>query len=333
MQIEEAQFEGGRFPFLADRFLHLRLDLLDDFFDPRGMNAAVRDEPLDGLARDFAPERVEAREDDGSGRVVHDQFHAGGGLEGTDVPTLPADDAAFQVVAWKIDDRNRGFNGVLRGAALDGVGDDLLRLDGRGFPRLGLETLDEVGGVAPGVPLDFLQQQLARFVSAQPRHALELALSIGRELFGPRHVRGGLLLEIGNGFFPPPQLLVEAFGRRQPIGERAGLVRERLLQCGDFLAAGARLAIGFRGEQVGFLASLERGLFPKRLGIALRLAKQVLAVLFRLFEEAFDGGPRLFECLFRFPPAGGAEPCGEVGGRESGHDEQGKDEHHADAGS
>jgi hypothetical protein len=36
------------------------------------MDAAIRDQPLDRLTRDFATEGIEAREDDRAGRVVDD---------------------------------------------------------------------------------------------------------------------------------------------------------------------------------------------------------------------------------------------------------------------
>ena len=90
------------------------------------MDAAVGDQPLDRLARDLAAERIEAREDDRARRVVDDQIDAGRQLERADVAPLAADDAPLQVVARQIDDRDGGLDGVLGGAALDGVGDDLL---------------------------------------------------------------------------------------------------------------------------------------------------------------------------------------------------------------
>ena len=126
MEIEEPELEGGRLAFLADGLLHLGLDLLDDLLDAGRMDAAVGDQPLDRLARDLAAERIEAREDDRAGRVVDDQLDAGRGLERADVAPLAADDAALQIVARQIDDRDGRLDRVLGGAALDGVGDDLL---------------------------------------------------------------------------------------------------------------------------------------------------------------------------------------------------------------
>ena len=110
-----------------------------------GMDAAVRDQPFDCLAGDLAAERIEAREDDGAGRVVDDQLDARGGLERADVAALAPDDAPLHVVARQVHDRDGRLDRVLGRAPLNRVGDDLLRLRGRGLARLGFEPLDQVG--------------------------------------------------------------------------------------------------------------------------------------------------------------------------------------------
>ena len=207
------------------------------------MDAAVGDQALDGLARDLAAERIEAGEDDRAGRVVDDQLDAGRGLERADVAPFAADDAALEVVARQVDDRDGGLDGVLGGAALDGVGDDLLRPHRGGLARLGLEPLDQVGGVAPGVALELPQQQLARFVGAQAGDALQLALALGEQL-----------LALARGWPRPPasravsallaaaQILLEAVGRGQAVGERARLVGERCSSAEHLLAPLAQAA-------------------------------------------------------------------------------------------
>ena len=58
---------------------------------------------------DLAADRVEARQDDGLGRVVDDQVDPGSRLEGADVPALAADDAAFHLVAGNVDGAGGGL--------------------------------------------------------------------------------------------------------------------------------------------------------------------------------------------------------------------------------
>ncbi len=179
-----------------------------------------------------------------------------GDLERADVTALAADDPTLQVVARQIDDRHRGFDGVLGGAALDGFGDDLLRARRRRLARFGLEALDEVGRVAPRVGLDLLEQQLARLVGRQAGDALQLALPLGDELLGSR-VRGGRGLSRcwTSAFSRAAQLLLEPVAGGQPVGERARLVGERLLEAERFPAAGRRsCALGFGGSGVRLFA-------------------------------------------------------------------------------
>ena len=162
------------------------------------MDAAVRDEALDRLARDLAAERVEAREDDRARRVVHDELDAGRELERADVASLASDDASLHVVAREIDDGHGRLDRVLGGAALDGVGDDLLRARAGHLARLGFDALDEVGGVPARVRFDLFEEELFRLVVGQARHALELALALGRELLGARDRRFRGFLAIGD---------------------------------------------------------------------------------------------------------------------------------------
>ena len=163
----------------------------DDLLDARRMDAAVGDQPLDRLLRDLAAVRIEAGQDDRARRVVDDQIDAGRELERADVAALAADDAALEVVARQIDDRDGGLDGVLGGAALDGLGDVCLRaIDGR-LARLGVEALQQVRGVVPRVGFDLPDQQLLRFVGGQARDALELVLLLRDELLVACGRRGG----------------------------------------------------------------------------------------------------------------------------------------------
>ncbi len=142
MQVEQPQLERRQLAFLEHGGFHLGLHLLDDLLDPRRMNAAIGDQLLDGLTRDFAAERIERGQDDRARRVVDDQLDARGQFQRADVATLAADDAALHVVARQIDDRDRRLDGVLRRAALDRFRDDLTRLRRRNLARLVFEPLD-----------------------------------------------------------------------------------------------------------------------------------------------------------------------------------------------
>ena len=64
----------------------------------RRVDASVLDQLGQSPAGDLTPDRVEGRDSDRFGGVVHDHVHTGGLLEGVDVAPVAADDAAFHLV-------------------------------------------------------------------------------------------------------------------------------------------------------------------------------------------------------------------------------------------
>ena len=222
MEIVQAELEGDRRAFLAHRLVGLVLDLLDDFLDARRMDAAVGDQPLDRLLRDLAAVRIEAGEDDRAGRVVDDQIDAGGELERADVAPLAADDAALEIVARQIDDRDRRLDRVLGGAALDGFGDVLLGAVGGRLARLGVEPLEQVGGVVPRVALDLLDAAVPwpRRRSGRRRARARAAAAATSCSYFAAAAAGGLLALGRRVCVARLQLLVEAVDGRLALGER-----------------------------------------------------------------------------------------------------------------
>ena len=127
MDVGDADVRDSVFPRAADPLLDLRERALMDLFDPRRMDPAVLDELLEREAGGFASHRVEAAQDHRLRGVVDDQVHAGGGLEGSDVPPLTADDSPLHVLARKGEHADRRLGSLLRGDALDRDRHDLAR--------------------------------------------------------------------------------------------------------------------------------------------------------------------------------------------------------------
>ena len=250
------------------------------------MDAAVGDQPLDRLLGDLAAVRIEAGEDDRARRVVDDQVDAGGELERPDVAPLTADDAALEIVARQIDDRDGRFDGVFGAAALDRFGDVLLgAVDGR-LARLGVEPLQQVGGVVPRVAFDLLDQQLLRFVGGQAGDALELVLLLGDEpLVFRRRRRASSSRARRAARSRLLELLLEPIDRRLPLGQRRLAAGQRLLERRRLLAVLPRLALGLHQDLVRLLLGVEQRFLLARLGVALG----VLDDAERLFLGAADG--------------------------------------------
>ena len=286
MQVVQPQLERRRLAVLADGVVHLAADFLDDLLDARRMDAAVGDQPLDRPPRDLAPEGIEAREDDRAGRVVDDQVDAGRELERADVAALAADDAALHVVARQIDDGDRGLDGVVGGAALDGLGDDGAGAVGGLLARFGLEALDQARGVAPRVGFDLLDQQLARLVAGQAGEPLEIAAAAARRALrsGPRWSRRSARA------CSAPARGVPARGRAPRsacllFDERRLALDQHLLDAGNLLPVIARVLLGLDAQLVRALLGLEHRFLAPRVGFALRVAQDAR----RLFLGAADG--------------------------------------------
>src|SRR5205807_10151844 len=106
---------GRGIAYFEQHLIELQTDLLDQLLDARRMDAAVLHETLERDAGDLAADRVEAGEDDRFRSVVDDEIDARGQLQRADVAPFAADDAAFHVLAWEIDDRDRVLGDIVRG--------------------------------------------------------------------------------------------------------------------------------------------------------------------------------------------------------------------------
>ena len=146
----------------------------DDLFDARRVDAPVEDQLGQRDAGDFAPDRVEAGEDDGVGRVVDDQVYAGGALQRADVAALAPDDAALHLVVGQRHDRDGDIRDLVGGAALDGQRDDLARSGLSLLARDGLDLAGAQRGGAVSVLFDSGDQLGARLIGGHARHALQL---------------------------------------------------------------------------------------------------------------------------------------------------------------
>ena len=107
------------------------------------------------------------------------------------------------------------------------------------------------------------------------------------------------------------QVLFDAVGGGEPIGERARLVGEPLLEADDFLATLARLLLGFGGELVRLFARLERGFLAKVFGVALGLAEDAIGFVAGVLDGVVRG------------PASGRSAPEECAARDHAHEQRG----------
>ena len=134
-----------------DRYFHLFLNLLYDFFYPARMDPAVLHELSQCYPGDLPLYRVESREYDRFRRIVYDDIDTGRHLERAYVTPLAADYPALHFVAGKVNDRHRGLNGMLDRAPLYGRSQYLARLLVGFLPGLILYALYHHAGFLPYV--------------------------------------------------------------------------------------------------------------------------------------------------------------------------------------
>ena len=102
MKVRLSQFDRGSLAVAEDLLLEFLLDLADHLLDAAGVDPPIEHQSLQREPCDLPPNWVEAGEQHGAGRVVHDQVHAGGGLEGPDVAPLASDDAPLHLVVGEV---------------------------------------------------------------------------------------------------------------------------------------------------------------------------------------------------------------------------------------
>ncbi len=202
MQAVDTQVDRRALTHLNDLLLDLLLNLGYHLLDAGGVDTAVGHKLVQGQAGDLTTHGVKAAEDDGLGRIIHNDLDTRSGLQGADVATLAADDATLHLVAFDVKDShgildcrlgcyalNRGYHdalGLLRSREL-GLLNRLVDVGGGLGLRLRLHVLDQdVLGLLRAQTRDLLQAHI--LLTA---HLLELLLLVVEEL----HLVLHLLLE------------------------------------------------------------------------------------------------------------------------------------------
>ena len=271
-----AGLEDGFFARLLDRLFDVALRLFHHFFNTRGVDPPVCDQFFEREPCNLAPDGIEPGDRDDLGGVVDDEFHAGQGFDGADVPTFAADDPPLHVLVGKRDDRDGDLADVIGGAALNREREDILRLRVGFFAELRLV----LGEFQSGFVLQFSREFVKQF-------------TLG---FVARHT-GDLLQFDGLGFLQR--------------GDLRDLVFRFLvfLLKGDFLFLHpfefAVQILLFLGEPVFLTRDLASAVLDLGVRVVLQAKDLFLRFEQRLLLPRFGGAERRFQDLFRFGFCGG----------------------------
>ena len=129
-------------------------------------------------ARDFAANRVVARNYDRLRSVVDDDIDAGGGLDRADIASFAADDAALHLVVGQRDYRNRALGDELARQPLDRDRDDSLGAAVSLFARLFLDDSNVLGSVGACRSDHLVHQRALGFLARQAGDGFELGASL-----------------------------------------------------------------------------------------------------------------------------------------------------------
>ena len=183
VQAVHAEVDGRALTRLDDFFFHLFLHLGHDFLDACGVDAAVGDELVQGEAADFAAYGVESGDNDGLGRVVHNDFNARGGFEGTDIAAFAADDAAFHLVVVDVEHGDAVFNGRFCSHALNSLYDNALGLLACGELRVVHNLVDVALGVGARFVFERFYEAVLGLFGRQATEFFEFLALFELELF------------------------------------------------------------------------------------------------------------------------------------------------------
>ncbi|MCG3141819.1 MAG: hypothetical protein HDKAJFGB_03148 [Anaerolineae bacterium] len=150
------------------------------------MNASIADEFVQRDARHFAANRIVRRNDDGFGRIVHDQIHARQHFNRANVAALFADDAPFHFIARQRHQRDGAFHHLVRRNAFDGGGDNFARAALALFARVHFHFADDARGILSRILFHLLQEQLFRLVRTHRGDALNFQQFFVFEFVQPR---------------------------------------------------------------------------------------------------------------------------------------------------
>ena len=120
--------QNGALAVLLDLVFNLTLRLLNRLLDSGRVDSAVLNQALQRNAGNLTLDRVVAGKGNRLRGVVDNQVDAGQRLQGADVASLAADDAALHLVVWQRHNRDGHLADIVGSALLNGGGDDLLGL-------------------------------------------------------------------------------------------------------------------------------------------------------------------------------------------------------------
>ena len=280
MDTPNVGLDQGVLADLLDPVLDVPLGLGDDLLDLRRMDPTIRHELLEALGRDRLPDPIEAGHADHAGGVIDHDISAGRLLDRSNVSTLPADDAAFEVIGGDFHGTDGRVADVLGGISLDRQQGDFAALFSGPLFSLFDDFLLDLGGFMLGFDANlrekFLLGLIAGHFSNARKSILELLRGSGSRLKQGLPFLGDLLKP---RLFPLELLFAASQLGQFGVEGLLALVRaslsilgfaeevRRLLLGG--LSSFGRLGLDFRLDRSGGRLGIATGCLDDRRGLGL----------------------------------------------------------------
>ena len=278
----DAHLQHGALALLLDGGLHLPAGLLHGLLDAGGVDAPVGDKLLQCDAGHLPAYRLKAGQCDGLGGVVDDQVHPGQSLNGPDVPALTADDPALHLIVGQGHHADGRLAHMVRGAPLDGQGDDLPGGLVRLLLGLLLELPDLHGLFVDQLALQVVQQVLLGLLHREGGDLLQhLKLAFFHLLGFPQALLRLFVLLL--------DLLFLALGVLPLLLQALLLLEDAPLLMLDLLAPVGQLFFRLVPQAVDLILAFQNDLLLLRLGGLYSVADDALGFLL----GRTDGGLRL----------------------------------------
>src|SRR5690554_2606703 len=120
----------GTLSYFHDFFFDVFLGLRYHLFNSCWVNPTILHKTVQRQAGNFPSYRIKSGDNDGFRRIIYDDFNSGSSLKCTDIPAFPADDLAFDIVAFNIEYGHTIFDDMLCSGSLDGIQHNLFGLLG-----------------------------------------------------------------------------------------------------------------------------------------------------------------------------------------------------------
>ena len=198
MQTVDTEIDCSTLTSLNNLFLHLFLNLRNNFFDACRVNTPICNELMKGQTADFTTNGVESRDYNGFGRIIYYNFYTCSSFECTNVAAFTSDNATLHLIVVNMEDCHTVFDSRFSCHTLDRLDNDAFCLLSSSHLRIIHDFVDVTLSFTLCLVLHGIDQVFLSLFSRQSTQFFELLTLFDlhlSELFFLLHERLLLVIE------------------------------------------------------------------------------------------------------------------------------------------